>query len=159
MANQTGVNDVLHVLGGHEQIQGRQGWSCWGLMNAEMEISQQSAAWAKWETAHLSHPKYLWMGALEEIRARSRRDITPNWRDGRQLLPGPSYHWFLMSGLKAWGPLESPWLGNEGGRVGSRQTPSSVVNGGWCALHWINPCQQVLHVPSWTIISDGEIGN
>lgn len=56
---------------------------------------------------------------------------TPDWRDGRQLLPGPSYHWFLMSGLKAWGPLESPWLCNEGGRVGSRQTPSSVVNGEW----------------------------
>lgn len=26
---------------------------------------------------------------------------TPDWRDGRQLLPGPSYHWFLLSGLKA----------------------------------------------------------
>lgn len=84
---------------------------------------------------------------------------TPDWRNGRQLLRGPSYHWFLMSGLKAWGPHESPWLGNEGGRVGSRQTPSSMVNGGGCALHWINPCQRVLHVPSWTIISDGEIGN
>lgn len=140
MANQTGVTDVLHVLGGQEQMQGRQGWSCWGLMSTEIEISQQAAAWAKWETAHLGHPKYLWMGALEEIRVRSRRNT--NTRMKRQ--PSTPFWTFLPMVPAVWsksrGPLESPWLGNEGGREGSRQTLSSVVNGEWCAVHWMICC-------------------